>query len=1011
MYKRINQPPFWLEVRKEYAVENFERLLSYLRGYQYITYEANGDFEKSVDCLHDAVEELLADMSQDCLYSNVSTKWGDNTNRNIRMIAAYLLAMNKMNRYDLKVLTALADLLLLMDDGKTVELPEKMELLICACAKNRKVLSYAFTWQDIENDATFMRPLFGEKVARTRFMVPAGLAVGSSSAVQDDEYFYEGHGVITINGNNYSMAAMNYADYTKAKRVDQLTIEPYCHVEVPRKERKNKTGFPDVMQLRRDLLVGLDTVKPSPKITLKDYEPDEFVYIRITAMTPTRIEAETIDPNYNTISGKVEIAPNLHGISRDKFMRRFRIGTYLSARYTPTSHLDYTFSLNDDFEDFYIDRAESAVGRTVDAVWVEEFSGGDRWLGANGLVINVFDKRYNPIIEDAKDERFPIRIRINGAKKDDKNHEVVNGFYRLDENALDETKRGYDFVDRSYNFMAEDYLRCVSNEVDDRNFHSEEIGGIAIDKTYAAVFTHLLFAKSQQSTSTEERYHCLTAAGMAAMITDNGRDAAYIEHECRYLDNLINFSIGNASATLDIKMDDSLAAVERYHRENEVIDQLKRYKDADDSVLTHPQQNEFEPKDIDYLRQVVEASNVLNGRIDISEVNRIKKNIASFLGVGDIYQNIYHELTYYGDESDTLEFKSSAVYPSDNNMRPDIARQKWNILKAICGFLNTVTGGELILGVTDGGYSCGLKNDLEYMAANHIISEAAMDKYRLYIKLLVDSAFADEQGMNTDQSITATHVNYRIERNNEGDDILRIIVRPYEYGIVSFKPDLNRPEYVESSYYRTSGATIPMTKELQKQAWQKKMDTTEDGDTRKTLLLRDAIRKRRSVILKGYQSSKYKNDRNVEPYQLQPEHKAVICYDTDKNEIKEYKISRIEAVEPTGKAWRYPSRHKPISIDIFDMQENQGVKPIDIILKLKPLAYNLLVEEHPASESCIAENNDSDSADYPWVLVTKVNDMKGVGRFYIGLAEQIKIVQGDDLRKYAVEYARKWIEA
>ena len=72
MYKRINQPPFWLEVRKEYAVENFERLLSYLRGYQYITYEANGDFEKSVDCLHDAVEELLDDMSQDCLYSNVS---------------------------------------------------------------------------------------------------------------------------------------------------------------------------------------------------------------------------------------------------------------------------------------------------------------------------------------------------------------------------------------------------------------------------------------------------------------------------------------------------------------------------------------------------------------------------------------------------------------------------------------------------------------------------------------------------------------------------------------------------------------------------------------------------------------------------------------------------------------------------------------------------------------------------------------------------------------------------
>lgn len=80
--------------------------------------------------------------------------------------------------------------------------------------------------------------------------------------------------------------------------------------------------------------------------------------------------------------------------------------------------------------------------------------------------------------------------------------------------------------------------------------------------------------------------------------------------------------------------------------------------------------------------------------------------------------------------------------------------------------------------------------------------------------------------------------------------------------------------------------------------------------------------------------------------------------------------------------------------------------PIEVVLKLKRIAYNLLIEEYHNAKEEIRDNNDSDAHDYPYVLQTKVNDIKGVGRFYIGLAKEIKIVKGKELADYAREYIR-----
>ena len=68
---------------------------------------------------------------------------------------------------------------------------------------------------------------------------------------------------------------------------------------------------------------------------------------------------------------------------------------------------------------------------------------------------------------------------------------------------------------------------------------------------------------------------------------------------------------------------------------------------------------------------------------------------------------------YYGDESQTIEFKSSLIYSSKSGSRPDPKGQMFEITHIICGFMNA-RGGKLFIGVNDSGYENGLEDDLSY---------------------------------------------------------------------------------------------------------------------------------------------------------------------------------------------------------------------------------------------------------------------------------------------------------
>jgi predicted DNA-binding transcriptional regulator YafY len=164
----------------------------------------------------------------------------------------------------------------------------------------------------------------------------------------------------------------------------------------------------------------------------------------------------------------------------------------------------------------------------------------------------------------------------------------------------------------------------------------------------------------------------------------------------------------------------------------------------------------------------------------------------------------------------------------------------------------------------------------------------------------------------------------------------------------------------------------------------------------------DAIENRRQVVLRDYQSSKTRRDRRVEPFSFTTNYVNIWCFDIESQQCKIFKTARIGSVEATDTEWQYEDAHKEGFIDIFRMIGEHRTR---VRLELGRLAHNLLIEEYPLSEKFITPHPDGQH----WTLDTEVADMQGVGRFVIGLLDDIRIIDSPQLAAYVAEYLQKYV--
>lgn len=165
--------------------------------------------------------------------------------------------------------------------------------------------------------------------------------------------------------------------------------------------------------------------------------------------------------------------------------------------------------------------------------------------------------------------------------------------------------------------------------------------------------------------------------------------------------------------------------------------------------------------------------------------------------------------------------------------------------------------------------------------------------------------------------------------------------------------------------------------------------------------LYEAIKEKRQVAFRQYKSSHSHavTDRVVEPFAFTANNNEIWCYEPMSGKNKLFKVSRITSVEMLGESWQCEAQHQEGFTDVFHISSDQR---LPITLRLGMTATNLLIEEFPLAEKFLEKEDDTH-----WIFRTEVCRYEGVGRFVLGLFEDVEVIESEDFRRYLMEKVQK----
>ncbi len=161
-----------------------------------------------------------------------------------------------------------------------------------------------------------------------------------------------------------------------------------------------------------------------------------------------------------------------------------------------------------------------------------------------------------------------------------------------------------------------------------------------------------------------------------------------------------------------------------------------------------------------------------------------------------------------------------------------------------------------------------------------------------------------------------------------------------------------------------------------------------------------AIRDKRMVRIEDYSSphSNSVTDRVVEPFMLMNDSRDVRCYELATGVNKTFKIARMGGVEILDTPWIHEGEHRQVFTDIFMFS---GEERHHIKIRVNHLARNLFLEEFPQGRRYVSPSVGLAGSDSErWIIELDVCDFRGIGRFVLGLYNNINILADDDFEEY-----------
>ncbi len=990
---KITQPDFWLEIRKEYIIENFEKLLYYIRRYQYNGEKdsGNGEFLNTCRYLVDLADELAEYSLSRTFISTPEFKLSgsDMVVSDVlayRIIVAAIIASQKIGEDQHLLIRRLLNLLVVAQKMPHTDIADDLIYVTTNCIRKSPITNLGLTWNDIENTETFSAIRVLHNLSHTKFDVSGG-----------KEALYEGKGTVVFTDDAVLAAPVNKTDFLKGNLSEYVSIGKSIKLLLPKSDHmKSPDSVDDIAEGMTFITRAQGGVKTSTAEPKRKYAAGAIIPVKIKSSYGVKVEAETINKEYEKISGKINInlQESLRYADIFQVLSFFSAGRRLYVEYTPENN-EFCFELKGGFNQFYLEYANQMRGESLPGVYIGDYSAGTQWLTEDGFLVNVMGKITKEEMLEAMEHKIPLTVRINSSKVIP-GTVLINGtivddieIYGLDEPIVDiESYQHECFI-----YIFSQFIKFCDESIP---LASADSRINQIDSSGVMEISNILMSHQRLLSDTMPRLLCLQTALMLSIASGDYTISAYIRHELEYQISVARFAAGASPMSISLSHGPILDGIPEVEKHERIISMIRNYKEPE---IDHSAERITTDENVeDTVDGLIDASNRLIGKIDDREISRIKLELARTLDVDDQYRSP-DLTTYYGVESDTLEFKTSAVCPPKNKLKGNAEyepeTQKWAILKTICGFLNSTTGGELLLGVRDNGIASGISHDYDLLYEDRRIPEPNSDRYRTYLKNIIDNSFIAYKSRAQKKSVTTANITYTIEMNNEGLEILRIHVDSYRGDMVHFHPDCHRPEEIQESYIRTSGATVPMSNTVRDQTLLKKYHLAGDKEGIGMAAIYEARNSKKRVLLKDYTSRSGIKDHEVEVFQVFPESKCILAYDVASRDVRLFKTLRWKDAKILDKNCTQSSSSKrDLRPDIFGFVFDPSKPVYDVKVRLTHYGALLLQEEYPGAESVLTMTGNKD---FPWLITLSLNSLEGIGRFVRGLPSECLVEKESDL--------------
>ena len=951
MNNDMENTPLWLDLRKEYIDDNFAKLQEYLKGCA--VKQTNDSFYSiTIDLMRQRVDDLLSTISMRPLYHEEMDR--KTLEFHVSLIATYLLVDGSHS-------LALPAYLAFMGGLREMN-PRLSDDLIKASferLRHEKVATLGFGWNDLQ------------KIGTELFAYNASHLVKFESPITKPLVFSKnGTALLTKEGMLLTYQPPSASKKLAKNGANSLDTGIGITLRTPTSEKLKQSleNNPVEMDEFTNEFIALqkkvqDKVQEVP---LKKYFEGDEAIIRIDSIDRNgTMHVTTIDPAYQPIIGYIKFdKPSIVYYYTSTLYEYFHSGDCMKASIIDT--VNGMFSIEDQLIDFFVKDTKAAEKENMNLFLcklIDERPKFYGWINEWGVAF------YSANTGKYGRGDFAI-LSVN-------NYGTGVKYGKIDAWIKEDTDETFDEKTVRY-----DCIRAFAEhtEVPDNKQEEEETGELS--PTVLRLLTIQMFKHQKSLLKPSDRIRFLSNANVLAELIGDVTSSSYIRFARTYLRALIHFVRKEDMGTIQLKPEkeyvDAIPTLIRLS----VIDILKEYGKKEDSEKLSDTIYSFKEKQpmLVKLARLVQTANAMRGTLSEATLNVLRREIIKTLSI-ETENDADLEADggiYLGIESGTQEFKTSMVYPSNNHMQPDEYTQNQNVLKGVCAFLNSTTGGTLYLGVNDQGMVVGIENDMKYLNYHTI------DTYMRYVQDTAKKYF----GLDT---LPYLHIEPQYD-----NAVVAIHVEPHPYRVV---------ELDSKAYIRVNAESREMPERMRQELLRRKVLTNE-GKAAALSLLQHAQSRKKCVILHDYASSNSGKvaDRFVEAYDVRPEDGLVICYDRKEFTTRVFNINRIGYVEiKEEEPWKYPASHEKIEVDVFHMT---GKNPVHVSLQLDLMAKNLLIEEFPSSKSYITPHKGDDNI---WYFDTEVYQLEGIGRFYMGLANHIKILEAPELKTYVTEFCKNYL--